>query len=438
MPPAYRPHGTVLVTGGTGVLGAHLARWLANRGAEHLVLVSRRGQDAPGAADLAAELTALGTRVTLAACDVADREALSGLLGRLTAGGSAVRAVFHVAGDVSLVKPLAETSTAELAQVISGKDAGALHLHDLLPGPLDAFVLFSSITGVWGSGHQCAYSAANAFLDALAEHRRGCGLAATSMQWGPWVGKAHEAHHQELARRGLRLMETGSALAGLDRALGRDETTIVVADVDWSLFVPAYAAARDRPLLNDLPEARQALRPVSQAPAEGGAGAGLPGELRRELLGAQPGRQRREVLVQRCRKEIGQVLKLQPDRIDPSAPLASLGLDSLMGLELRKRLETAVESALPATLAWRYPTVDALAPFLAECMGITLDAVGSGPTAPAVPVATPAPAEPAGPDEPDEPALDLEALSDGDVEALLLERLDVIAPVGHVVADERA
>jgi acyl transferase domain-containing protein/acyl-CoA synthetase (AMP-forming)/AMP-acid ligase II/acyl carrier protein len=435
VPPAYRPHGTVLVTGGTGVLGSHLARWLARRGAEHLVLVSRRGPDAPGATDLADELTALGSRVTLAACDAADREALSGLLGRLTADGSAVQAVFHVAGDVSLVKPLAETSTAELAQVISGKVAGALHLHELLPGPLDAFVLFSSITGVWGSGHQGAYSAANAFLDALAEHRRGCGLAATSVQWGPWVGKAHEAHHQELSRRGLRLMETGPALAGLDRALGRDETTILVADMDWSLFAPAYAAARDRPLLNDLPEARQALRRGSPAPVEGGAGAGLPGELRRELLAAQPGRQRRQVLVQRCRTEIGQVLKLQPDQVDPFAPLASLGMDSLLGLELRKRLETAVETALPATLAWRYPTVDALAPFLAECMGLTLDAVGSGSTASAVPIAAPAPTEPT---EPTEPTLDLEALSDGDVEALLLERLDVIAPVGHDVANERA
>ena len=125
------------------------------------------------------------------------------------------------------------------------------------------------------------------------------------------------------------------------------------------------------------------------------------------------------------------MLKLQPDRVDPSAPLASLGLDSLLGLELRKKLETAVETALPATLAWRYPTVDALAPFLAECMGITLDAVGSGPTDPAVPIAAPAPIEPT------EPALDLEALSEGDVEALLLERLDVIAPVGHDVSDER-
>ena len=429
VPPAYRAHGTVLVTGGTGVLGAHLARWLARRGADHLVLVSRRGPDAPGATDLAAELTALGIRVTLAACDAADREALSGLLDRLTAEGSAVRAVFHVAGDVSLVKPLAETSTAELAQVISGKDAGALHLHELLPGPLDAFVLFSSITGVWGSGHQGAYSAANAFLDALAEHRRGCGLAATSVQWGPWVGKAHDAHHEALGRRGLRLMETGPALAGLDRALGRDETTILVADMDWSLFAPAYAAARNRPLLNDLPEARQALRPASLAPVEGAA---QRGELRRELLAAQPGRQRRQVLVQRCRMEIGQVLKLQPDHVDPSAPLAGLGMDSLLGLELRKQLETAVETALPATLAWRYPTVDALAPFLAECMGITLDAVGSGSTTPAVPIAAPAPIEL------NEPALDLEALSDSDVEALLLARLDVIAPACLDVADERA
>nr|BFE74705.1 hypothetical protein GCM10020092_080060 [Actinoplanes digitatis] len=150
LPPTYQPHGTVLVTGGTGALGTHLARWLARRGADHLVLATRRGPAAPGAAGLEAELTALGARVTLAACDAADPDALTALLGRLDADGTPVRAVFHVAGDVSLVKPLATTTTSELAQVVSGKDAGAMNLHELLPGRLDAFVLFSSVTGVWG------------------------------------------------------------------------------------------------------------------------------------------------------------------------------------------------------------------------------------------------------------------------------------------------
>ncbi|MEV5988022.1 type I polyketide synthase [Streptomyces sp. NPDC052051] len=430
-PPAYRPEGTVLVTGGTGALGVHLARRLARRGADHLVLASRRGPDAPGAADLEAELTELGARVTLAACDVADRDALAALLDRLEAAGDQVRAVFHVAGDVSLVKPLADTTTAELAQVVAGKDAGALHLHDLLRRPLDAFVLFSSITGVWGSGRQCAYSAANACLDALAEHRRGLGLSATSMQWGPWAGRAHDEHEHELARRGLRLMEAGPALVALDRALGRDETTTVVADVDWSLFAPAYAAARPRPLFDDLPEARRALRPGTPA-----TGDSRTGELRRALLAVQPGRRRRDVLVDRCRREVGRVLRLEPARVNVTVPFTGMGLDSLMALEVKKGLETAVEAALPATLAWRYPTIDALVPFLAERMGIPLDATAADP-----PAAPPETAETAVPAEPE---LDVEALSDDDVEALLLQRLESLerpeSPEGgrHDAVEERA
>jgi acyl transferase domain-containing protein/acyl-CoA synthetase (AMP-forming)/AMP-acid ligase II/acyl carrier protein len=430
-PPAYRPEGTVLVTGGTGALGGHLARWLARRGAEHLVLASRRGPAAPGAAELEAELTELGARVTLAACDAADRDALAALLGGLEADGDPVRAVFHVAGDVSLVKPLAGTTTAELAQVVAGKDAGALHLHDLLRRPLDAFVLFSSITGVWGSGRQCAYSAANACLDALAEHRRGLGLTATSMQWGPWAGRAHDEHEHELSRRGLRLMDAGPALVALDRALGRDETTTVVADVDWSLFAPAYAAARPRPLLDDLPEAQRALRPGGPAPV---AGDSRTGELRRALLAVEPGRRRRDVLVDRCRREVGRVLRLEPARVNATVPFTSLGLDSLMALEVRKGLETAVEAALPATLAWRYPTIDALAPFLAERMGIPLDATAADRPAAAPPEA----AAPAGTVLDDEPELDVEALDDDVVEALLLQRLESLEGGRHDAADERA
>lgn len=450
-PPAYRPEGTVLVTGGTGALGVHLARWLAQRGAEHLVLASRRGPATPGAADLEAELTELGARVTLAACDAADRDALAALLGRLEADGDPVRAVFHVAGDVSLVKPLADTTSAELAQVVTGKDAGALNLHELLLRPLDAFVLYSSITGVWGGGLQCAYSAGNAYLDALAEHRRGLGLTATSMQWGPWAGPAHDEHEHELARRGLRLMEAGPALVALDRALGRDETTVVVADMDWSLFAPAYAAARPRPLLDDLPEAQQALRPdtpvtdhsrtgeLRQAPpaAEPRRRRRRPGELRRALLAVEPGRRRHGILVDWCRQEVGRVLRLEPARVNVTVPFSAMGLDSLMALEVKKGLEAAVEVALPATLAFRYPTIDTLVPFLAERMGIPLDATAVD----APPAASPVAAAPAARPEaaaPAEPALDVEALSDDDVEALLLERLESLEGGRHDAVEERA
>ncbi|WP_290063286.1 SDR family NAD(P)-dependent oxidoreductase, partial [Amycolatopsis solani] len=165
----WQPRGTVLVTGGTGALGAHVARWLATAGAEKIVLTSRRGRQAPGAEDLVTELTGLGAEVTIAACDVADRAALAELLDGIRDG---LTAVVHAAGTGGAT-PLDDADLGPFADILAAKVAGAEHLDALLGDTeLDAFVLFSSIAGVWGSGGQSAYGAANAHLDALARRRR--------------------------------------------------------------------------------------------------------------------------------------------------------------------------------------------------------------------------------------------------------------------------
>ncbi|EHK83578.1 beta-ketoacyl synthase, partial [Saccharomonospora azurea SZMC 14600] len=177
--------GTALVTGGTGALGAQVARWLAGRGVEHLVLVSRRGPDSPGAPELADELRGLGVEVTVAACDVADRDAVA----ELVAGLSDLSVVVHAAG-VAQSTPLVDCSVEEFAEVVAGKVAGAVNLHELTED-LDAFIVFSSIAATWGSGGQCGYAAGNAFLDALIEQRRADGLPGTSIAWGPWGRKRH-------------------------------------------------------------------------------------------------------------------------------------------------------------------------------------------------------------------------------------------------------
>ncbi|MFF7656953.1 beta-ketoacyl reductase, partial [Streptomyces sp. NPDC007983] len=181
---SWRARGSVVVTGGTGGLGGHVARWLAREGAEHVVLAGRRGGGAPGAVELERELVGLGAKVSFVACDVADRASVVGLLGVVEASGVPLRGVFHAAG-VPQVTPLGEVVWEEAAGVLAGKAVGAELLDELTAdAELDAFVLFSSGAGVWGSGGQSVYAAANAHLDALAERRRARGLPATSIAWG--------------------------------------------------------------------------------------------------------------------------------------------------------------------------------------------------------------------------------------------------------------
>ena len=232
--PAYVPRGTVLVTGGTGALGAHLARWLARGGAERILLTSRRGLRAPGAAELVAELEELGASASVVACDVADRPSLQRLLTEEVPAEYPLDAVFHVAGvlDDGLLDGL---TPERLRGVLRAKVDAAWHLHELTQGlDLSAFVLFSSIAGTLGAGGQGAYAAGNAYLDALAEYRRGCGLPASSIAWGAWAGEGMAAAVAERLRRGgVRELPVAVALAGLQHTLDGGEPAVVLADVDW-------------------------------------------------------------------------------------------------------------------------------------------------------------------------------------------------------------
>ncbi|MEV4467802.1 type I polyketide synthase [Micromonospora echinofusca] len=365
-PPARRftPTGTALITGGTGGLGARAARWLAAAGAEHVVLVSRRGPDAPGAAELEAELTGLGARVTVAACDIADRAALADLLDRVESAGPPVRTVVHTAG-IAQATALAEVTPAELAEVTVGKTAGATHLADLLADrELDAFVVYSSIAATWGSGGQAGYAAGNAYLDALVQRRRADGRAGTAIAWGPWAdGGMHAADaERNLRRRGLPAMDPTVAMGALQQALDHDDVTVTVADVDWARFAPAYASARRRPLLEGVPEARAAL--------DGGAAVddgdeGPAATLRRRLAALTPAR-REESVADLVRELAADVLGHDGGTAAVPATTAfrDLGFDSLTAVELRNRLAAATGQALPTTLVFDHPTPVVLARFL--------------------------------------------------------------------------
>ncbi|GAA2961995.1 Acyl transferase domain-containing protein [Actinokineospora diospyrosa] len=341
--------GTVLITGGTGALAARAAELVLDRGAEHLLLLSRSGPDAPRAQEL---LARYGDRVSIVAADIADRDALADAI-----TGHDITAAFHTAGVVESV-PLAETGLGEFADVLRAKVTGAKNLHELLPHA--HLVLFSSIAATWGSGNQAAYSAANAYLDGLAEHRRARDLPVTSVAWGPWAGDGmlvSEDAEEYLLRRGLAAMDPALATAALAKALDNGDTTVTVADVDWSRFTAAFTTSRPSPLLADFAE------PVpipEQRPVDLG-----------DLL----------TLV---RASAAAVLgHSDPEAIEPGRPFNDLGFDSLTAVELRDRLVSATGLPLPATLVFDYPTARALADHLAGDLRAPEDiAAGADPNEP--------------------------------------------------------
>ncbi|MGW0769415.1 type I polyketide synthase [Streptomyces sp. NPDC002676] len=357
---APRLSGTVLVTGGTGALGAQVARWLARNGAEHLLLTGRRGPAAENAAELHAELTALGADVTISACDVADPDALAAVLADIPADRP-LTAVVHTAGVLD-DGVLDGFTPDRFTAVLRAKADGARNLHDLTrEADLSAFVLFSSLAGVVGSAGQANYAAANAHLDALAEQRRADGLPAVSIAWGAWAdaGMADsEDTAQRLVRGGVTPMEAEAALAALARCWQQDTAQSVVADIDWERFTAHLAHPRQHTLLADLPEARQG----GTTPA-GTRAAGADDLVRR--LSALPADERPRLVQELVLDQVKAVLGHRVQGAVPArTAFKELGFDSLSALELRNALTGATGLTLPATLVFDHPTPRELAAHL--------------------------------------------------------------------------
>ncbi|MGW7754866.1 type I polyketide synthase [Streptomyces violaceusniger] len=355
----WRPSGSVLVTGGTGALGGHVARWLARAGAEHLVLTSRSGMEAEGAAELKAELEGLGARVTVAACDAADRAALAAVLDAIPQEFP-LTAVVHTAGvlDDGVVDAL---TVRRAAGVLRPKVDAARNLHELTAGmDLSAFVLFSSAAGTLGGPGQGSYAAGNAYLDALALQRRADGLPATSIAWGAWAGGGLVTDEvgEQMSRSGLLAMSPELAISALQQALDHDETFLAVADIDWTRL---EADSPDAPLFRQLRSAQSAT-PGKQLTA----GSAVPGRAElHDRLEAMPREKREGALRDLVRAQAADVLAHDSaDAVASDRAFRDLGFDSLTAVELRNRIGAATGLRLPVSLVFDYPTPTVLARFL--------------------------------------------------------------------------
>ncbi|NEA54884.1 SDR family NAD(P)-dependent oxidoreductase [Streptomyces sp. SID13666] len=361
----WRSDGTVLITGGTGGLGALVARHLVTaRGVRNLLLVSRRGPEAPGADTLVAELEAAGAAVTVAACDVSNRDSLAGLL----AGVVRLSAVVHTAGIVD-DGVIGKLTPARVASVLGPKADAARHLHELTADlELDAFVLFSSAAGVFGGAGQGNYAAANTYLDGLAAQRRAAGLPGTALAWGLWdpatggMGSALTgADVERMARGGILALGQEQGLALFDTAVAADRALLVPVGLD--------TRALGRAMSGDVPGMFRSLvrGPVRRAAAAGGAAAADGGLTAR--LAALPAGERPQLVLGLVRKQVAAVLGFAADQpVEAEKPFKDFGFDSLTAVEFRNRLVVETGVRLPATLVFDYPTPLELADHLLQAL----------------------------------------------------------------------
>src|SRR6187551_2227745 len=358
LPRLLDPGFTVLITGATGVLGSQVARHLATEhGARHLLLVSRSGKGAEGAAELQAELEGLGAETRIEACDVSDREQLAALLETISAEHP-LGAVIHAAGALA-DGTIEAMGSEQVGSVFAPKVDAAWHLHELTVDlDLSAFVMFSSVAGAMGTPGQANYAAANVFLDSLAAHRRAEGLPATSIAWGYWEEESgmtshlSEADLARMQRVGIAALSNEQGLALFDTALAAEPPLVLAAPFDRVGLQTMAAAGMLPPILSGL--VRTAARRRTAAS----------GSLAVKLA-ALPEAEREDYVLELVRSETAAVLGHGSSAdVEPGRAFKDLGFDSLAAVELRNRLGATTGLRLPATLVFDYPSAAAIGSYL--------------------------------------------------------------------------
>ena len=381
-PLELRSDATYLVTGGLGAIGMEIAGYLAAHGARHLVLTSRRSPSDAAQQRIDALREEYDCDIRATAADVANPHHVARLLATMQAELPPLAGIVHAAGEIGTT-PLQTLDDAEVDRVFAGKVWGAWHLSEATADMgLDFFVSTSSISGVWGSFGQTAYSAANAFLDGLAWQQRKQGVPGISVNFGPWSapGMADEDARAELNKRGVQPLSPADALAGLADLMAASSAQGIVARIDWASFLPLYQLAGKRAFLAQL---EREVPESAPAPTSSGTTQLV------DRLTVAPVQQRKKLIVDYLRDNVADVTRLDPAEIRDEAGFFALGMDSLMAVELRQRLELAVGKELPATLAMDYPRLVDVADYLLDdvlSIGAPSAQVSANSAAPSAPV----------------------------------------------------
>ncbi len=392
-----KPDACYLITGAFGGFGKVLAEWLVDCGARHLILTSRSGAATQEAEDFLVMLHARGVHVQVVRADAGSPEDVTRLLTEISAAGIPLKGVFHLAMVIDDA-PLAALTRERMQSVLAPKAHGAWLLHEGTSHlSLDCFVMFSSVSSIFGNSAQGNYAAANAFLDSLAYHRQSLGLPALVINWGALGGEGYVARNERvaeyLARQGTTPLSPTEVVFLMESFLNAGTTQAMALRVDWSKWRQSFRGSQESPLLER----------IFAAGVEGPDAGGAKGDWRIKIESAAP-EDRLEVIGQAVRDVVGSVLRVKPEGLRVDQPLTDLGLDSLMAVEIENSIESAIGVALPPASLMRARTIGQIATLIGEHMG-GASAQSSSATVLSEPEST--------------DKLDLEALSDEQIGRLL-------------------